>query len=152
MPTICRKSSPRNLAYILSTKNSIILQMSLALHLLSLFKKSLVKQLLFLPTLMWVYRVAPFLYLKALFIMLFIRDFSKSCGMEVYRVEKSNVWMEVALWTPKWLKDDSKFVEFLSIHILLTPVWLVFILQYFSSPVFITVSILVNKVVNNFPA
>ena len=27
------------------------------------------KQLLFLPTLMWVYRVAPFLYLKALFIM-----------------------------------------------------------------------------------
>ena len=87
---------------------------------------------------MWVYRVAPFLYLKALFMMLFTRDLSKSCGMEVYRVEKSNVWMEVALWTPKWLKDDSKFVEFLSIHILLSPVWLVFILQYFSSPVFIT--------------
>ena len=37
------------------------------------------------------YCVAPFLYLKALFIMLFIRDLSKSCGMEVYRVEKSNV-------------------------------------------------------------
>ena len=34
--------------------------------------------------------------------MLFIRDLSKSCGMEVYRVEKSNVRMEVALWTPKW--------------------------------------------------
>ena len=29
--------------------------------------------------------------------------------------------MEVALWTPKWSNDDSKFVEFLSIHILLTP-------------------------------
>ena len=53
--------------------------------------------------------------------------------------------MEVALRTPKGANDDSKFVEFLSIHILLTPVWLVFTLQYFSSPVFMTVSILVNK-------
>ena len=33
--------------------------------------------------------------------MLFIRDLSKSCGMEVLRVEKSNVWMEVAFRTPK---------------------------------------------------
>ena len=66
---------------------------------------------------MWVYHVAPFLCLKALFMMLFIRDFSKSCGMEVYRVEKSNVWTEGALWTPKWPNNDSKFVEFLSIHI-----------------------------------
>ena len=55
----------------------------------------------FLPTLMRMYRVAPFLYLKVLFMMLCIGDFSKSCGMEVYRVEKSNVRMEVALWTPK---------------------------------------------------
>ena len=42
------------------------------------------------------------------------------------------------------------FVEFLSIHILLTPVWLVLTLQYFSSPVFMTVSILVNKLDNSF--
>ena len=82
--------------------------------------------------------------------MLFIRDLSKSCRTEVYRVEKSNVWMEVALRTPKRANDDSKFVEFLSIHILLIPVWLVFILQYFSSPVFMTVSILVNKLNNSF--
>ena len=41
-----------------------------------------------IPDHMWVYRVAPFLYLKALLMMLFIRDLSKSCGMEVYRVEK----------------------------------------------------------------
>ena len=68
--------------------------------------------------------------------MLFIRDLSKSCGMEVYRVEKSNVWKGAALRTPKWANDDSKFVGFLSIHILLTPVWLVFTLQYFSSSVF----------------
>ena len=56
--------------------------------------------------------------------------------------------MEAALWTPKSSNDDSKFVEFLSIHILLTPVWLVFILQYFSSPVAMTVSILVTKLDN----
>ena len=58
--------------------------------------------------------------------------------------------MEVTLWTPKSPNDDSKFVEFLSIHIVLTPVWLVFILQYFSCPVFMTVSILVNKLDNCF--
>ena len=58
--------------------------------------------------------------------------------------------MKVALWTLKWPNDDSKFVEFLSIHILLTPVLLVFILQYFSSPVFMTVRILVNKLDNCF--
>ena len=46
---------------------------------------------LFLPTLVWVYHGAPFLCLKALSVMLFIRDFSKSGGMEEYRVEKSIV-------------------------------------------------------------
>ena len=50
---------------------------------------------------MWVYHVAPFLCLKTLLMMFFIQDLSKSCGMEVYRVEKSNVGMEVALQTPK---------------------------------------------------
>ena len=38
MPTTCRKSCPPNLTYILSTNNSIILQMSLAVYLLSPFK------------------------------------------------------------------------------------------------------------------
>ena len=56
--------------------------------------------------------------------------------------------MEVSLWTPKRPNDDSKVVEFLSIHILLTPVWLMFIQQYFSGPVFMTVSILDNKLDN----
>ena len=41
---------------------------------------------------MWLYCAAPFSCSKALFMMLFIRDLSKSCGMEVYRVEKSNEW------------------------------------------------------------
>ena len=35
-------------------------------------------------------------------------------------------------------------------HILLTPVWLVFMLQYFSSPVLMTVSTLINKLDNCF--
>ena len=56
---------------------------------------------------------------------------------------------EVSSQTPKWANDDSKFVEFLSIHILLTLVWLVFTLQCFSIPVFMTVSILVNKLDNS---
>ena len=51
---------------------------------------------------------------------------------------------------PSDLKMTVNLFEFLSIHILLTPVWLVFILQYFCSPVFITVSILVNKLDNCF--
>ena len=50
----------------------------------------------------------------------------------------------------KSANDDSEFVKFVSIHILLSPIWLVFILQYFSSPVFMTVSILVNKLDNCF--
>ena len=53
-------------------------------------------------------------------------------------------------FTDSQANDDSKFVEFLSIHILLTPECLVFILQYFSCPVFMTVSILVNKLGNSF--
>ena len=76
--------------------------------------------------------------------MLFIRDLSKSCGIEVYRAEKSSFWMEVALQIPKWASDDSRFMEFFGIH-MLTPVWLVFILSYLSSPVFMIISILVNK-------
>ena len=44
-------------------------------------------------------------------------DLSKSCGMGVYRAEKLNVWIEIALWTPKRANDDSKFVE-LSLFIL----------------------------------
>ena len=68
---------------------------------------------------MWVYvgvSCSSIFVFNGIFMMLFIRDFSKSCGMEVYRIEKSNVWMEVALRAPKWLNDDSKFVEFLTYY------------------------------------
>ena len=41
-------------------------------------------------------------------------------------------------------------MEFFSIHISLTPVWLFFILQYFFRRVFMTVSILVDKMDNCF--
>ena len=71
---------------------------------------------------MWVYNVVPFFCLKTLLMMLFIRDLSKSCGIQVYRVEKSKVGMEVVLPTSKLPNDDSKFVEFFSIHIMLTQV------------------------------
>ena len=40
MPTICQKSCPPDLTYILSTKNSIILQISSAVYLLSPFRGS----------------------------------------------------------------------------------------------------------------
>ena len=43
--------------------------------------------------------------------MLFIQNLSKSCGMEVYRVEKSNEW-KLLYRLPSDLEDDSKFVEF----------------------------------------
>ena len=46
---------------------------------------------------MWVYRVAPFLYLKALFIMLFIRDLSKSCEMEVYWMDGYSILLLMCL-------------------------------------------------------
>ena len=62
--------------------------------------------------------------------------------------KKSNVWTEAALRAPKWPNDENKFVGFFTIHILLTPVWLVFILRYFSGHVFMTVNILVNKLDN----
>ena len=44
---------------------------------------------------------------------------------------KSSFWMKVALRTSKWTNDESNFVEFLIAHMLLTPVWLVFMLRYF---------------------
>ena len=49
-----------NLTYTLSTKNSIILQLSLTVYLLSPFKRSLMKWLLFLPALMLVFGAASF--------------------------------------------------------------------------------------------
>ena len=42
--------------------------------------------------------------------------------LKMSNLKLSQPGVEVALWTPKWPNDDSKFVEFLRIHILLTPV------------------------------
>ena len=53
---------------------------------------------------MWVYRVAPFLYLKALFMMLFIRDLSRSCGMEVNRVKTQMFEWKLLCGLPSDLK------------------------------------------------
>ena len=54
---------------MLSTKNSVTLQTSLVVYLLPPFEGSLMKKLSFLLTLMQVYRAAPFLCLKALFMI-----------------------------------------------------------------------------------
>ena len=42
-----------------------------------------------------------FMFKSIVYDQLFIQDLNKSCGMEMYRVEKSKVRMKVALRTPK---------------------------------------------------
>ena len=54
-----------------------------------------------------------------------IRDFSRLCGIDVYKVEKSYVWTDVAVRTSSWFRDDNRLVEFLTVHMLLTPLRLV---------------------------
>ena len=60
-------------------------------------------------------------------------------------MEKSNVWTDVAVWTSSWLSDDNKLVEFFRIHMLLTPLWLVLVLQYLTNPSFTVLSTLVRR-------
>ena len=59
-------------------------------------------------------------------------------------VEKSNVWTDVAVWTSSWSSDDNKLVEFFRIHMLLTPLRLVLVMQYFTNPFFMVLSSLVK--------
>ena len=59
-----------------------------------------------------------------------IRDLSRLCGIDVYKVEKSYVWTDVAVRTSSWSRDDNKLVELFTIHMLLTPLWLVLVLLY----------------------
>ena len=53
-----------------------------------------------------------------------IREFSSLCGTEVYNIEKSYVPTDVAVLTSNWSSDDM----------LLTPLQLVLVAQYFISP------------------
>ena len=58
--------------------------------------------------------------------------------------EKSDVWTDVAAWTSSWSYDDNKLVEFFRIYMLLTPLWLVLVLQYLTNSSFIVLSSLVR--------
>ena len=50
-----------------------------------------------LVILMWVYLLLPFLLLNELCISAVIRDLSRLCGIDVYKVEKSFTWTDVAV-------------------------------------------------------
>ena len=68
---------------------------------------------------------------------LFTQDLSKSCGIGSVEGRKIKCLKGSRFTDSQVAHDDSNLVE-LSIHILLTPAWPAFILQYFSSPVFMT--------------
>ena len=70
----------------------------------------------------------PIFLSKSVCTCLLILDFNRLCEIEVQSVEKSNVWTDVAVRTSSWQSDDSKVVEFLRIHMLLTPLRLVLVL------------------------
>ena len=52
---------------------------------------------------------------------------------------------DVAVRTSSWSSDDNKLVEFFRIHMLLTPLWLVLMLQYLTNPTFMVLSTLVRR-------
>ena len=60
-------------------------------------------------------------------------------------VEKSDVWTDVVIRTSSWSSDDNKLVEFFRIHMLLTPLQLVLVLQYLTNPCFMVLSTLVRR-------
>ena len=55
------------------------------------------------------------------------------CEMEVYNAEKSYVCTDVAVQISNWSSDDNKHVEFSSVHMSFTPLWLVLVVQYLIS-------------------
>ena len=99
---------------------------------------------------MWVYRVAPFFVFKGIVYDVVHTRLEYIMWDGSVQSRKIKCLNEVALRTPKWANDDSKFVKFLSIHILLTSVcglslhYIIFLVQS------MTVSILVNKLDNRF--
>ena len=55
-------------------------------------------------------------------------------------VEKSNVWTDLAVRTSSWSSDDNRLVEFFRVHMLLTPLRLVLVLQYLTNLSFTVLS------------
>ena len=56
-----------------------------------------------------------------------------------------NVWTDVAVQTSSWSSDDNKLVEFFKIHMFLTQLRLVLLLQYLTNPSFMVLSSLVRR-------
>ena len=78
-----------------------------------------------------------------------IRDLSRLCEIDVYKVENSYVGIDVAVRTSSWSRDDNRPVEFLTIHMLLTPLRLALVLQYLINPSFTVVNNLVSNVTDH---
>ena len=62
----------------------------------------------------------------------------------------SNVWTDVAVRTSSWSNDNKKLVEFFRIHMLLTPLQLVIVLQYLTNLSFMVLSVLVRRCDRSF--
>ena len=101
-------------------------------------------------TLMWVYLLLPPLLLNELCTSVAIRDFSRLCGTDVYKVENSYVWTDVAVRTCSSSRDDNRLMELLTIHKLLIPLQLVLVLQYLISQSLIVVNTLVSWLDKSF--
>ena len=86
--------------------------------------------------LIWAYLTFPSFFLKALCTRLLSLDFNRSCVIEVY------------VPTSGRSSDDNKLVEFFRVHLLLTPLRLVLVLQYLTNPSFMVLSSLNSKTVN----
>ena len=84
-------------------------------------------------------------FLKGLCTRLLILDLNRSCGIEVWSVEKSNVWTDVAVRTSSWSSDDNELVQFFRIQMLSTPLRLVLVLQNLINPSFMVLSTLVRR-------
>ena len=63
-------------------------------------------------------------------------------GLRCKLLRKSNVWTDVAVWKSSWSSDDNKLIEFFRIHMLLTPLRVVLVLQYLTNPLFMVIMVL----------
>ena len=141
-----RKRYPPNLTKMLLIKNSTILHIWSAVYRLS--PPGLMVSMKYpfpLVVLMWVYLLLPSLILNELCTSAAIRDLNRLCGIDMYKVEKSYLWTDVAVRASTWSRDHNRLVEFLTIHMLLTPLRLVLVLQYLISLSLMVVNTLVSR-------
>ena len=107
-----QKRHPPNFTKMLSIKNSTILHIWSAVYRLS--PPGLMVSMKYpfpLVILMWVYLLLPFLLLNELCISAVIRDLSRLCGIDMYKMEKSYVWTDVAVRTSSWSRDENRLVD-----------------------------------------